>query len=435
MLEKLLCHTSYFKMITYEQTVERVTKYMADPPLNPALKDYHSEMLNRAVRRDQKAREYVKAMISRFLDEGPNKVEGMTHDSLVQNLYQDMYGLGPIEPLIDDPEVQEVNVNGCNNIWYEKKGRKYRAAGLRFQDDEKLKQVIDRCLTEKEVNRLETFAQSNFDQSRIYVGIPPVAKMPYLNYRKFSVFTANEANYMQTETLTKEALKVLKILISYRTNVAIIGPQNTGKTTLLSFLTDYFPADFRIGVLESPEFEATIEQRRKQGNVFSLKAEEKLGVTELDIFKHALRFSADVLIIPEARGAEMEEVLKAQRRGNRGSMTTLHSISPQNLVDDMVIMISETGKPYQLSLLKMMVAKALDIVITMHHFPDGARKVINISEVDYDDEDGKIVVNELFIWEQEKLVRTNNVLRPELAYNLQFHGAKNEELKKRGLIG
>lgn len=434
MLEKLLCNTSYFKMISYEKALELVTQYMADPPMNTALKDYHSEMLNRAVRRDVRAREYVKAMISRFLDDGSYKVEGMTHDRLVQKLYQDMYGLGPIEPLIDDPEIQEVNVNGYDNIWYEKKGHKYRAKNLSFQDDEKLKQVIDRCLPEKEVNRLETFAQSNFDQSRIYVGIPPVAKKPYLNYRKFSVFAANEANYLETETLTEEALEVLKILIAYRTNVAIIGPQNTGKTTLLSFLTDYFPPNFRIGVLESPEFEVIIDQRRKQRNVFFLKTVEKLGVTELDIFKHALRFSADVLIIPEARGAEMEEVLKAQRRGNRGSMTTLHSISPQNLVDDMAIMISETGKSYQLSLLKMMVAKALDIIITMHHFSDGTRKVINISEVDYDEEQEKIIVNELFTWKEEKLVRTKNQLCLELAYSLQFYGAKREELKNWGLI-
>jgi len=424
----------YYKGITYEEAVALATEYMTAPPVMPEYRELHSRMLNEAVRRNPAARQYVTTMLGRFLDSGPYRAKGMTHDQLKRALFRDMYGLGPIEELIDDPGVQEVNVNGCGSVWYEKNGVKKRACRIRFASDEKLRQVIDRCLPTKEVNRLEAFAQSNFDQARIYVGVPPVAKQPYLNYRKFSVFLAAERSYLENGTLTAEALETLKLFVRHRANITVIGPQNTGKTTLLSFLTDYYPADFRIGVLESPEFETEIEARRPDGNVFSLKADEKLSVSELDIFKHALRFSADVLIIPEARGAEMEEVLKAQRRGNRGSMTTAHSISPLNLVDDMMLMIMESGKSYQLNLLRMMVAKALDIVITMHHFPDGGRRVIGISEVDYDDEQEKPIVNELFGWENDALVRKEGKLRKELAYSLLFHGAREEELKERGLL-
>jgi pilus assembly protein CpaF len=391
-------------------------------------------MLNEAVMRKPLAREYVKTMISQVLDFEPYMVKNMLHGEAVGAIFNEMYGLGPIEKLIDDPEVQEITVNGFNNIWYEKKGIKRRAEGLSFESNDKLLQMINRCLPTKEVNRLEAFAQSNFDGARVYVGIPPVAKVPYLNYRKFSVFNAVEDNYLETKTLTKEALEILKIFIRYRTNLAIIGPQNTGKTTLLSFLTDYYPEHFRIGVLETPEFETTIEERRPQGNIFSLKADEKLHVTELEIFKHALRFSADVLIIPEARGAEMEEGLKAMRRGNRGSMITMHSTSPENLVDDIAMMIAETGKQYQFNLLKMMVAKSLDIVITIHQFPDGKRKVIGISEVDYDDPSDTIVINELFSWDNERLIRTDMNVRGELANNLCFNGAQKEELRIWGLI-
>ncbi len=424
----------YYKEIGYGEAVELATDYMTNPPVLPEYKEFHSLMLNEAVKRNPSAKEYVKSMLGRFLDSGLYRVAGLSQEQLIRSLFENMYGLGPIEELIDDPDVQEVNVNGYSNIWYEKNGIKRRAANLSFASDEKLKQVIDRCLPTKEVNRLEAFAQSNFDKSRVYVGVPPVAKRPYLNYRKFSVFQATEEAYLRTGTMTKEALGILMLFVRHRANITIIGPQNTGKTTLLSFLTDYYPADFRIGVLESPEFETEIEARRPDGNVFSLKTEEKFGVTELDIFKHALRFSADVLIIPEARGAEMEEVLKAQRRGNRGSMTTAHSISPANLVDDMMLMIMESGKTYQLNLLRMMVAKALDIIITMHHFSDGGRKVIGISEIDYDDVHEKLIVNDLFVWENESLVRNGNKLRAELVYNLLFHGAAAEELRKEGLI-
>lgn len=424
----------YYEEISLEAAISAATEYLTKPNIKSELKEFHTQMLTEAVLRKPRAKEYVQTLIAQILDKKPYKVANMSHNQAVQAIFNEMYGLGPIELLINDPEIQEITVNNYNNIWYEKNGIKQRAEKMSFGSNEKLLQVINRCLPTKEVNRLEAFAQSNFDGARIYVGIPPVTKAPYLNYRKFSVFQASEDNYLKKGCITEEALEILKIFVRHRTNLAIIGAQNTGKTTLLSFLTDYYPEYFRIGVLESPEFEAAIEERRPTGNIFFLKADEKLQISELDIFKHALRFSADVLIMPEARGAEMEEGLKAMRRGNRGSMITMHSTSPRNLVDDIAMMIIETGKPYQLNLLTMMIARSLDIVVTIHLFPDGKRKVISIAEVDYDDKANRIVVNELLSWNKNKLSRTDNPVREELAYNLCFHGAKPKELKKWGLI-
>lgn len=428
-----LYNSEYFTIHTYENVLELVTKKMINPAISSDFQEIHSRMLDEAIKRKAFAVDYVKSMIRQIILEGLYRVEGLSLDQLVTTLFRDMYGLGPIEDLLLDPEVQEINVNGADSIWYEKKGQKKRAH-IAFASDEHLKQIIDRCLPNKEVNRLEAFAQASLDKSRIYVGIPPVAKRPYLNYRRFTVFNVTEEAYLNTGTLTKEALEMLKYFVEYRANIMIIGPQNTGKTTLLSFLTDFYPADFRIGVLESNDFETEIESRRPLGNVFSLKTDEKLRVKELDIFKHALRFSADVLLIPEARGAEMEEVLKAQRRGNRGSMSTIHSISPAGLVDDIMLMITESGKPYQLDLLRMMVAKSLDIVITMHRDKDGSRRVVDISEVDYNDKKGQIVVRDIFTWDKGGLVRTGNVLGDELVHSMQFYGAAKEDLLKWGLI-
>lgn len=434
-MNAVLDEKSYYQNLSYEQAMEYVTNQITAPIMKPKYKDLHSEMLTEATRRNPAAREYVRTMMSKILDMGPYSVEGFSHEELVQALFQDMYGLGPIEPLINDPDVQEVNVNGCDNIWYEKQGKIYRAEGLSFGSNENLLRVIARCLPNKEVNMLDNFAQSNFANSRIYVGVPPIAKVPYLCYRKMTVFQADEESYLKSETLTEKALEVLKLFVRHKANITIIGPQGTGKTTLLAFLTDYMPEETRIGVLESGEFETDIEKRRPRGNVFSLRSDKKMNVTELDNFHNALRMSAKVLIIPEARGAEMDEVLKATRRGNNGSMTTLHSNGPRNLVDDMVLMIAESGKPYSLNLLKMMVAKALDIVITMHHMDDGSRKVIGISEIDYDDVNEKVVVNDLFEWDGEKLVRTAHTLREDLIYTLKFFKANPEELTKWGLIG
>lgn len=425
----------YYQTMTYDQALEYVTGQITAPAMKSRYKDVHSRMLSEATRRKPLAKEYVRVMIAKILDAGPYTVPGFIREGLINSLFQDMYGLGPIEPLIDDPDIQEVVVNGYNNIWYEKKGKLFRAEGVSFGSNENLMRVIARCLPTKEVNMLDNFAQSNFDNSRIFVAVPPIAKVPYLCYRKMTVFQANEETYLKTGTLTAEALEVLKLFVRHRANIVIIGPQGTGKTTLLAFLTDYMPEETRIGVLESGEFETEIEKRRPNGNVFSLRSDKKMKVTELDNFHNALRMSAKVLIIPEARGAEMDEVLKATRRGNNGSMTTLHSNEPRNLVDDMVLMIAEAGKPYSLALLKMMAAKALDIVISMHHLDDGSRKVIAISEVDFDDESEKVIVTDLFQWDGEKLVRTSHTLRKDLISTMMFFGADPAELRKWGLLG
>lgn len=427
----------YFKEISYEEAWEIVLKYMSNPPLSKMRKKYHDEMLRECVRREAGAISYVKAVIRQVLQKGPYQIEGFSETESVNLLYQDMYGLGAIESLVSDPRIQEVSVNGPDNVWYEKDGIKRKAEGLCFRDAERLKAVIDRCTgyTDKEVHRKEAFAQTTLpDGSRIYVAVPPVAKELYLNYRKFTVFEATEESYLKTRTLTKEALEILKLFPRHRANILIIGPQNSGKTTLLSFLTDYYPENFRIGVLESPEFETAIDKRRPDGNVFMLKADKNTGVSELDIFIHALRFSADVIVMPEARGAEIEEVIKVNRRGNGGTLASMHSISPYEVVDDISLMFTETGKNYQPHLLKRMIAKSLDIVITTYLSPDGARKVVGIAEIDYDDEKQEVTVNELFTWEKEGLCRTANVLSDNLLRRMIFHGAKAGELQQLGLM-
>lgn len=428
---------NYYKHISYEEAWDILFENMSSPPIiNQLRKKHHDEMLKECVKRNPAAIEYVKMVIRQVLQSGPYQVDNYTEEEAINLFYQDMYGLGIIEPLVEDPGIQEVWVNGPDNIWYEKDGVKRKAEGIRFKDMNRLRVVIDRCAgyTDKEVHRKEAFVQTTLaDGSRIYIAVPPVARVPYLNYRKFTVFSPSEESYLRTQTLTKQALEVLKLFPRYRVNIMIIGPQNSGKTTLLSFLTDYYPDNFRIGVLESPEFETTIDKRRPSGNVFMLKTDKNTGVSELDIFIHALRFSADVIVMPEARGAEIEEVIKVNRRGNGGTIATMHSISPYDVVDDISLMFTETGKNYQPHLLKRMIAKSLDIVITTHHAPDGSRKVINIAEVDYDDEKQNVTVNEIFAWD-EGLRQTQNVLSDNLLRSMVFHGAKPEELQRMGLM-
>lgn len=435
--ESLLDKARYYKKTSFEEAWEKLFDYMANPSFSPVRKTLHDTMLVECVRRDPAAIKYVKAMIRTFLQAHQLKVEDYTEDQAVEALYQDMYGLGAIEPLVDDPEVQEISVNGINNIWYEKNGKTTRAEGISFKSEAKLMLVIDRCMnyTQKEINRREAVMQTTMaDGARIYIAIPPVAKVPYINYRKFSVFEPSEEAYIKTKTVTFEALEVLKAFPKYRVNQLIIGPQNSGKTTLLSFLAGYYPEYFRVGVLEADEFETNIDNLKPNSNVFALRTDKATGVDEEDIFFHALRFSADILLMPEARGAEIEEVIKVNRRGNDGTIATIHSTSPYEVVDDISLMFTESGKNYQPHLLKRMIAKGLDIVVTTHHFPDGARKVINIAEIDYDDDKEKVWVNELFIWENEQLTRTTTYLSDRLLNKMIFHGAKAEELKRLGLM-
>lgn len=426
------------KKVSFEQAWELVFNELSRPSMeNKTLKELHDRMLQACARQEPKAKNYVKAKILLYLQKAQLQVENYTQNEAVENLFREMYGFGAIDELINDPLVQEITVNGPDNIWFEKDGLKQKAQGLRFHSEKALMRVIDRCMgyTAKEINRQKAFGQTTMaDGSRITITIPPIAKVPYINYRKFNVFIPTEENYIDNGTFTKEALEVLKLFPKYRANIMIIGSQNSGKTTLLSFLTDYYPDNFRIGVLESPEFETTVDVRRPGGNVFMLRADETTGVTLLDIFKHALRFSADVLVIPEARGEEMEEVIKANRRGSAGTITTMHSISSISVVDDIAQMFTESGKNYRPEMLKDMIAKSLDIIVTFRHMDDGKRRVVEIAEVDWDEENQRPLVKTLFDFNGDTLRRTDQTLTDELVFRMCAYGADLEQLAELGLV-
>lgn len=381
--------------------------------------DAHNSVLARCASGDSDARRSVIMLIKKIIEKDRNLAAPPLSDKLARQIYTDNYGLGAIDDLVHDRSINEIWINGYNHIWIEKAGIKTRLE-RRFKDNEDVMRVIRLLLhfDKKDITIQEPMRESRMlDGSRLAILIPPVAKHPYVNIRKFESFDFTTESLIQEETLNEEMVDWLSLAVKGRANILVIGETSSGKTTLLKWLTTFMDNKLRLGIIET-NFELKLDEKYPERNLFSYEERPELGISMGDLFKKCLRSSPDIIICGEARGPEADELIRAMRRGHPGSIGTIHTNSPETAVDDLAEMINEDGNRRDPVFLRYRVASAIDIIVQMHRLEEtGKRKITRISEVVTRSIEEDPQVSDIFIYNHER--------------GFEKRGAVTEGLKKK----
>jgi pilus assembly protein CpaF len=299
-------------------------------------------------------------------------------------IVRDTVGLGPLEDLLADPEVEEVMVNGPASIYVERAGR-IEASGVRFGDEEELRNAIERILAPlgRRIDELSPMVDARLaDGSRVNVVIPPLAiDGPALSIRRFGVERPGPGKLVELGTLSPAQCELLQAAVAGRSSVLISGGTGSGKTTLLNALSSFIAPDERVVTIED-----AAELRLQQPHVVRLESrpasvEGRGEVTVRDLLRNALRMRPDRIVIGEVRGAEALDLLTALNTGHDGALSTVHANSPADALGrlETLALMAGVGLPHEA--IAEQVQRGIDLVVHLERGRDGARRVVEIAEV------------------------------------------------------
>lgn len=323
-------------------------------------------------------------------------------ERLILEIIQETKGYGPLDPLLADPAISDILVNGANNVFVEKGGKLYKT-DVKFKDNQHLKNIIERIVSKvgRRIDETSPMVDARLeDGSRVNAVIPPLAlDGPSLSIRKFKQDAGSLESLLRWQALTKEMAETLALAVKARLNIVISGGTGAGKTTLLNSLSAKIPDDERIITIED-----SAELALKQEHVVRLETRpaniEGTGqISARDLVSNALRMRPDRIVIGECRGAETLDMLQAMNTGHDGSLTTLHANSPRDALSRLETMVLYSGIDLPEKNIKSQVASAVDIIIQASRLQDGSRKITSVSEIT--GMEGNIIsMQEIFTFEQ-----------------------------------
>jgi pilus assembly protein CpaF len=305
-------------------------------------------------------------------------------DRLVNDVQHELFGLGPLEPLLGDPTISDILVNSYRTIYVERRG-KLEVTNVAFKDDEHLMRVIERIVSSvgRRIDESSPMVDARLrDGSRVNAIIPPLSiDGPVLSIRRFGAEPLRMESLIENKALTRDIADMLEMCVNARLNVLISGGTGAGKTTLLNALSAYIPADERIVTIED-----SAELQLQQPHVVRLETrppniEDKGEVTQRDLVRNALRMRPDRIVIGEVRGGEAIDMLQAMNTGHDGSLTTVHANTPRDALSRLETMIQMTGMRLSDRAMRQQIAAAINLVVQVARLSDGTRRVTAISEI------------------------------------------------------
>ena len=380
------------------------------------------------------AREEVLLLIRNTVNSEAVPLSFAERERLAREILDEIFGLGPLEPLLKDPTISDILVNRYNRVYVERAG-KLEATGLSFKDDAHLMQIIDRIVSRigRRVDESSPMVDARLaDGSRVNAIIPPLAiDGPCLSIRRFGRDPVTARNMIENKTLTEPMLELLSAMVKGRLNFLISGGTGAGKTTLLNVLSGYIPNSDRIVTIED-----AAELQLKQEHVVRLETrppniEGKGAVRQRQLVINSLRMRPDRIVVGEVRGEEAFDMLQAMNTGHEGSLTTVHANTPRDALARIENMCSMANLNIPERAMRHQIAAAIHAVVQVSRLSDGTRKVINISEVT--GMEGEVIcMQEVFVFERQGIDETGKVrgmfratgIRPKFADRLATAGCR-----------
>ena len=353
---------------------------------------------------------------------------------IFQDVLNDMLGYGPIQPLLDDPDVSEVMVNGPKKVYIEKHGQLMRT-NVTFDDDAHVMQVIDRIILPlgRRVDPDSPTVDARLsDGSRVNAIVRPVAlDGPSITIRKFRKDKLQIAQLVEYGSLTQSMADFLRACVLARLNIVVSGGTGSGKTTLLNVLSGFIPENERILTIED-----AAELQLQQDHVLRLETKtanvDGSGETTIrDLVRNSLRMRPDRIVVGECRGGEAFDMLQAMNTGHDGSLTTLHANSPRDALSRLETLVLMAGMDLPIKVVRQQISSAVDLIVQQTRLRDGTRRIMAITEVAGMESD-IIVLTDIFKFEQTGIGEGGKVLgevkatgiRPMFSARLEVAGYK-----------
>ena len=358
------------------------------------------EALNDAADTDAKT---VRDKLEEVLQAEAEELPRSERSRIATELYNDITGFGPLEALLEDPDITEIMVNGHCQIYVERQG-KLSQVDVALRDEKHLLNIVDRIvsLVGRHVDEASPMVDARLkDGSRVNVILPPLSLVgPVITIRKFSKTPFTAQNLIDFGSVSPKMISFLEACVKGRMNIIVSGGTGSGKTTLLNVLSGYIPVDERIITIED-----AAEIQLSQTHVVTLESrpantEGKGQVTIRDLVRNALRMRPDRIIVGEVRSGEALDMLQAMNTGHDGSLTTTHANSPRDTIARLETMVLMAGIELPHYAIRSQIASAIDIIVQQSRFRDGTRRVTNITEIT--GMEGDIVsMQDLFVYETQ----------------------------------
>ena len=333
---------------------------------------------------EQNLKMEISSLASEALDEMSVALNKDDRTTLVQELYDEVMGLGPLEPLLKDETVNDILVNGPNRVFVERAG-KLQLTDVTFRDERHLLRIIDKIVSAvgRRVDESNPYCDARLaDGSRFNCMVPPVAVDGSLvSIRKFKKEKLKIADLVKFGAFTEEMAAYLQAAVSCRLNVIVSGGTGSGKTTTLNALSSFIDNTERVLTIED-----TAELQLQQVHVGRMESrpanvEGKGAVTQRDCLRNALRMRPDRIIVGETRGEEVIDMLQAMNTGHDGSMTTIHANNPRDAISRLENMVAMAGIEMPLKAVRSQIASAVNLMVQASRLQDGTRRMTSVTEI------------------------------------------------------
>jgi pilus assembly protein CpaF len=379
------------------------------------------------------ARKQISEITRRIIDEESIPVVARTRQLIVNEVVNDILGLGPLEHLLYDPTIADILVNGYNSVYIERFGMLEKTP-ITFKDDSHLLKIIDRIVTQvgRRIDESSPLVDARLkDGSRVNAIIPPLAiDGPSLSIRRFTQDKIQLQDMVTIGSISQPMADVLANMVKVRLNILISGGTGSGKTTMLNAMSNNIPKKERIVTIED-----SAELQLKMDNLVRLETrppniEGKGEVNQRDLVRNSLRMRPDRIVIGEVRGQEAFDMLQAMNTGHDGSLTTIHANTPRDALSRVENMVTMAGFDLPVKTIRSQIASAINVVVQLERMEDGKRRVVSVSEINSMEGD-VITMSEIFKFERRGVDENGNIIGRYISTGIvpRFH----ERMKQRGI--